>query len=99
MTREVYRPCEGCGKRAWRPPGVVCCNEACEKAAIERAGARPLHESFSVHGDWKPYVSENMGHEPVVIRSKAHWREVMKRNNIVNKEYGTDNDKGAYKIR
>lgn len=35
-----------------------------------------------VFGDWEPYVSQNMGHEPVLIEGKKKWREELKRRGL-----------------
>lgn len=43
---------------------------------------RLITTSFSAHGDIDPYLDENIGREPVWIKSKKHRRQVMKREGV-----------------
>lgn len=42
---------------------------------------------YSVIGDLEPYIDENLGEEPVLVKSKKHRRELMKRAGVYEK-YG-----------
>lgn len=37
-----------------------------------------------VHGDFMPYLDENIGDEPVWIESKQHRKKVMKENGVTD---------------
>jgi hypothetical protein len=32
--------------------------------------------------DWEPYLEENMGNEPVMIQSRQHYREELKKRDL-----------------
>jgi len=33
-------------------------------------------ESVHVRGDWEPFLHPNMGHDPVLVKSRAHFKEL-----------------------
>lgn len=37
-----------------------------------------------VHGDFVPYLDQNIGNEPTWIKSKQHRKEVMKKNGVTD---------------
>jgi len=45
-----------------------------------------LHQVLSlanIAGDFEPYIDENIGPEPVLVKSKRHRRELMAQNGLV----------------
>lgn len=74
--RTLLRMC-GCGKNSWVSEQRKTC-PACKRKYTEIKKKRS-GERLQIMPDWKPYLSENLGHEPVWIRSRAHWREMLKR--------------------
>lgn len=52
--------------------GPVCCGET----------MRQHYGSYHVVPDLKPYVDENIGDKPVLVKSKQHREQLMKENNV-----------------
>ena len=71
--------CKKCGKReekintiSCHASGPICCDET----------MRQVYGSYYVHSDFKPYVDHNMGEKPVVVKSKQHRKQLMKKHNV-----------------
>ena len=39
-------------------------------------------KTLSFTPDWKPYMAQNMGHEPVPIESRSQWKEELKKRGL-----------------
>jgi hypothetical protein len=79
---EVMRLCESCEEWSWTEKHQNVCSK-CEGPIYKFTELEPAAQ-FGVIADWKPYLSENMGHEPVWIDGKAKWREELKKRDLKN---------------
>ena len=41
--------------------------------------------NFHVHGDLEPYLDENLGHDPVWVKSKKHREQLCKERGLIIK--------------
>lgn len=80
---QVMRLCESCEEWTWTEAEQNTCSK-CDGPIYKFDELGSLAKSFMVNPDWKPYLSENMGHEPVWIKSKAHWKEEVRRRHLKN---------------
>lgn len=71
--------CKTCGKKAEKynriadhKKGPDCCG-VMMKQILSKA---------HVHGDFEPYVDENLTDHPVVVKSKQHRKELMRKYNV-----------------
>lgn len=93
--RDVFCSC-GYQDYAWVPveppaPGYMwawkCPKDGGIMMELAKYGKEPDELPY-VRGDWKERVCENFGHEPVVVKSRRHYRELLKQNNLHNQWEG-----------
>tara|TARA_R100000789_G_C2907268_1_gene122215 strand:+ start:283 stop:537 length:255 start_codon:yes stop_codon:yes gene_type:complete len=52
----------------------------CSHCGVEM---KRLIGATNIQEDYEPYIDENMGHEPVYVKSRQHRRELMKQHKVV----------------
>ena len=82
--RTILRRCVPCGKAHWLPRGQDHECPTCRRPFFqEEKKERPPNVQF----DWKPWVSENLDHYPVLVKSRQHWKELMKERGLRCRDY------------
>lgn len=64
----------------WKCPE---CHGLISTSQVPRTG-----ETINIRGDWEPFVCENMGHDPVLIRSRQHYKEELRARGLATKWTG-----------
>ena len=86
MPRYDFK-CDGCGKVETKalPLAQYDAPQTCSECwGLCR---RIISGGANVSPDWQPYMEENMGHEPVLVKSRQHYQQLLQERGL-NNRYG-----------
>jgi len=81
MPRYDYE-CELCGRITEKTFHIADKPEEIRCPACGHTASSIITAPQSVRPDWKPYLEEHLGDEPIMIESRKHRREVMKKEGL-----------------